>query len=104
MINVYQGRKAQTYPNQTVLGLELSLRCLIVVDKSKSCALSSTESGLESEGNYSFLVGLVDSSELLCELSLGDVSAVGVEDVEDELATRQQAVRDEFAGADRYRC
>ena len=73
-----------TYPNQPVLGLELLLRSLIVVDQAKACAPSTTKRRPETEGDDTLLVGLVDRRKPFRELSLGDISAVGVEDVEDE--------------------
>ena len=93
-----------THPNQPVLGLELLLRRLIVVDQTEACAPATTKDSPETEGHHAGLVGLVDLRKALRELGLGDIRAVRVEDVDDELTTRQEAVRDEFAGADGYRC
>lgn len=87
-----------------MLGLELPLRRLVVVDQAEASAPSTTERGLETEGDHAKLVGLVDGREALRELRLGDVRAVGVEDIDDELAARQEAVRDELARADGHRC
>jgi len=56
----------------------------------------------ESEADNARLVRFVHGSELLRELSLGDVWARGVQDVDDHLAARQEAVGDEFAGAQRH--
>ena len=57
---------------------------------------------LEAKGNHASLFGLVDGGELLRELALGDVRSAWVEDVDDELASGQEAVGDEFACADGY--
>lgn len=92
------------YPNQPVLGLELPLRRLVVVDQAEASAPSTTEGGLQAKGDYAQLVGLVDGREALRELRLGDIRAVGVKDIDDELAARQEAVRDELARADGHRC
>ncbi len=54
-----------THPNQPVLGLELLLRSLIVVDQAKACAPSTTEDRPETEGDDAVLLGLVDSREAL---------------------------------------
>ena len=94
----------RTHPDQAVLGLELLLRRLIVVDQAEASAPSTTENRLETEGDNALLVGLVDRRKPLRELCLGDVRAVRVQDIDDELTARQQAVRDEFAGADGHRC
>ena len=91
-----------THPNQPVLGLELLLRGLIVIDQAKACAPSTTEGGPEPESDDTGLVGLVDLREPVGEVRLGDVRAVGVEDIDDELAACQEAIRDKLAGADRY--
>lgn len=93
-----------TYPNQPVLGLKLLLRRLVVVDETEPGAPSTTECRPEAEGHNPCLVRLVDLGKALRELVLGDVGAVGVEDIHDELAARQQAVGDEFTSADRNRC
>ena len=49
-------------------------------------------------------VGLVDACELFGEIGLGNVGAVGVENVDDELTAGQQPVRDELARPDRDGC
>lgn len=58
----------------------------------------------ETEGNDKAGAGLVDPRELFSEIVLGDVGAVGVENVDDELAAGQQPVRDELARPDRDGC
>lgn len=57
---------------------------------------------LEAEGNDTSLVGLVESSELLGELGLGDIWSAGVKDVDNELASGQETVGNELACADGY--
>lgn len=64
-----------------VVGLELQQSLLAVVDESKAGALATTILRPEAEDGDLFLVGLVQLRELLTELVLGDVGAVGVEDV-----------------------
>ena len=93
-----------TYPNQPVLGLELLLRRLVVIDQRKTGAATSTKVCPEAEGNDTAGIGLVDARKLLGEIVLGDVRAVGVENVDDELAAGQQPVRDELARPDRDGC
>ena len=101
---VDEDRGRTTHPNQSVLGLELLLGCLIVVDERKSGATSSTKVCPETEGDDTVLVRLVDARELLRDLALGDVWPRGVEDVNDELAAGQEPVGDEFAGANGNGC
>lgn len=55
---------------------------------------------LEAEGNDTSLVGLVEGSELFGELSLGDVGSARVKDVNDELASGQETIGNEFSCAD----
>lgn len=57
---------------------------------------------LEAKGDDASLVRLVDGSELLREFALGDIRTGGVEDVDDELASGQETVGDEFMCADCY--
>ena len=57
---------------------------------------------LEAKGNDTSLVGLVQASELLREFALWDIRSGGMEDVNDELASGQETVGDEFACADGY--
>ena len=55
---------------------------------------------LKTEGYDTLLVGLVDLSELLRKLRLGNIGARGVQDINDELTAGQEAVGDELARAD----
>jgi hypothetical protein len=56
----------------------------------------------EAEGYDTSLVGLVDGSELFGKLGLGDVGSARVKDINDELASGQETVGNEFARADGY--
>ena len=56
----------------------------------------------EAKGDDTSFVSLVNASELLRELALGDIRSVGVEDVNDELASGQESVCDKFSRADGY--
>lgn len=67
--------------HQPVVGLELLHRLGGVVEESKAGALATTEVCPETEDGDILLLGLVQLSELAAELVLGDVGAVGVEDV-----------------------
>jgi len=96
------GDKAR--PNQSVLGLKLFLRSLIIVDQSKACAPSTTEMCPEAERNDTVFVRFVDRGELLRKLSLGDIWPGRVEDVDHELFTGQETVGNEFSCADGYWC
>lgn len=93
-----------THPDQPILGLELFLRCLIVIDQRKSGAPSSTKLGAETKGHYAVLVRLVQSSELLGELRFGDIGAGRMEDIKDELTAGQETIGNEFARAQSDRC
>jgi hypothetical protein len=68
-------------PHQPVVGLKLLHRLGGVVDESKTGALAATIVRLETEDGDIFLLGLVQLAELATEFVLGDVGAVGVEDV-----------------------
>jgi len=56
----------------------------------------------EAEGDDASFFGLVEGSQLLGELGLGDIGSTGVKDVNDELASGQETVGDELACADCY--
>lgn len=72
---------ASTDADQTVEGLELLQGLLGVVDESEASALTTTVLRTETEDGDLVLVGLVQVGELVAELVLGDVGAVGVEDI-----------------------
>jgi hypothetical protein len=57
---------------------------------------------LEAKGNDASLVGLVEGGEFLRQLALWDIRSGGVKDVDDELASGQETVGDEFSRADGY--
>jgi hypothetical protein len=63
------------------VGLELLHRLGGVVDESKASALAATVVCPEAEDGNILLLRLVELTELATELVLGDVGAVGVEDV-----------------------
>ena len=63
------------------MGLELLHRLVRVVDESKAGALAATVVRLETEDGNILLLGLVELAELTTEFVLGNVGAVGVEDV-----------------------
>lgn len=70
-----------TDTDETVVGLELLQGLGGVVDQSEAGALATTVLCAETEDGDLVLVGLVQIGQLLTELVLGDVGAVGVEDV-----------------------
>ena len=63
------------------MGLELLHGLGAVVDEGEAGALAATKVCLEAEDGDIVLLGLVELAELAAELVLGDVGAVGVEDV-----------------------
>jgi hypothetical protein len=67
--------------DEPVAGLELLHGLGGVVDESEAGALATTEVCLEAEDGDIVLLGLVELTELATELVLGDVGAVGVEDI-----------------------
>lgn len=67
--------------DEPVVGLELLHGLVAVVDESEAGALATTVLGAETEDGNLLLVGLVELGELGAELILGDVGAVGVQDV-----------------------
>jgi hypothetical protein len=67
--------------DEPVLGLELLHGLGRVIDKGETSGLTTTEVGAETEDGDLVLLGLVEATELLAELLLGDVGAVGVEDI-----------------------
>ena len=67
--------------DEPVVGLELLHGLGAVVDEGEAGALATTVLGAETEDGDLVLVGLVQLGELLAELILGDVRAVGVQDV-----------------------
>lgn len=71
----------ETDTDESVVWLELLKGFWGIVDEGETGSLSTTELGLETEDVYLVLVGLVELSELLSELILGDVGSVWVEDV-----------------------
>ena len=70
-----------TDTDETVVGLELLQGLGGVVDESEAGGLATTVLCAETEDGDLVLVGLVQVGQLLAELILGDVGAVGVEDV-----------------------
>lgn len=70
-----------TDTDETVVRLELLQSLVGVVDKSETSGLATTELCAETEDGDLVLVGLVEVGQLLTELILLDVGAVGVEDV-----------------------
>lgn len=70
-----------TNADQTVGGLKLLQGLGGVVDQSEAGGLATTVLGAETEDGDLVLVGLVQVGQLLAELILGDVGAVGVQDV-----------------------
>jgi hypothetical protein len=66
---------------QPVVGLELLHGLGGVVDEGEAGALATTEVCLEAEDGDVLLLSLVELTELATELILGDVGAVGVENI-----------------------
>lgn len=67
--------------DEPVVGLELLHGLVAVVDQGEAGALAATVLGAETEAGDLVLLGLVELGELGTELILGDVRAVGVQDV-----------------------
>lgn len=82
-----------------MLGLELH-RVARVVDESKASGASTTEGSSHAEDDALLLGGLVHLRELLRELSLGDVGAGRVDDIQNHLLPLEQTVGDELASSE----
>lgn len=67
--------------DQPVVGLELLHGLGGVVDEGKASGLATTVLSAEAEDVDLVAAGLVEATQLLAELILGDVRAVGVQDV-----------------------
>ena len=80
------GLGGEANADQAVLGLELLEGLGGVVDEGEAGGLAATELGAQTEDLDLLLLGLVQGADLLTELLLGDVGAVGVEDVPAENA------------------
>ena len=80
--------RCNTDTNQSVVGLELLQRLWGIVDESETSCLSTTELSSQTENIDLILVGLVQFGELGSEFVLGDVGAVGVEDITVSLLER----------------
>jgi len=78
----------ETNADESVVRLKLLHGLGGVVDEGEAGSLAATELGAETEDGDLVLLGLVEAGELVAELILGDVGAVGVEDVP---AKRQSA-------------
>ena len=91
---------AETVSDEAVAGLELLKSINRVVNKTETSRLTTTVLGLQTENRDSVLLRVVDAGELLTEVILGDVSSVGVENVNDELTTSKKRVSDELSSAD----
>lgn len=61
--------------------LELLHNLMRIVDEREPSALASTVLSLEAEAGDLIFVGFVEFGEFLAELVLGDVGAVGMEDI-----------------------
>lgn len=83
-----------------MLGLELLLRSLVIVDQGKACAASATKMRSESKGNDTAFVSLVEGGKLLGEVGFRDVGARRVENINDELAASQKTVGNELSCAE----
>lgn len=71
----------QADADQAVVRLELLHGLGRVVDKGEAGGLAATELGAQTEDGDLVLAGLVEAGELVTELILGDVGAVGVQNV-----------------------
>lgn len=90
----------KTVSDESVGWLELLGVSDRVVDETETSGLTTTVLSSETEDRNSILVSLVDTSELLSQLILGDVGSVWVENVNDELESSQKWVVDDLSGSD----
>jgi hypothetical protein len=69
------------HPHQSVVWFELLHGLDGVVDEGEAGGFAATICGAQAEDVDLVLVGFVDGGELISEVVLGDIGAVGVEDV-----------------------
>lgn len=91
---------SQTVSDQSVSWLKSLGVSNGLVDQTETSGLSTTELSSETENRDSILVSLVQLSQSLSQLILGDVSSVWVQDVNDELSSGQQWVGDNLSSSD----
>lgn len=91
---------SQTVSDQSVGWLESLGVSNGLVNQTETSGLSTTKLGSETENRDSVLVSLVQLSQSLSQLILGDVSSVWVQDVDDELSSGQQWVGDNLSSSD----
>lgn len=91
---------SQTVSHQSVSWLESLGISNGLVNQTETSGLSTTELGSETENRDSVLVSLVQLSQSLSQLILGDVGSVWVQDVNDELSSSQQWVGDNLSSSD----
>jgi len=73
-----------------------------IIDERKTGCLSTTKLSLETEDIDLVLVGFVEFGKLGSELVLGDVGAVGVEDIDNHLLAAEERVANKFARTQSY--
>ena len=83
--------KINTYADQAVLRLELQGRLEVVIDEGKASGLGATKDGLEAKDKDAVdVVHLEHLGQLLLQLGLRHVGAVGVVNIDDLKAKPQQ--------------
>ena len=86
--------------DEAVAGLESLEGSHVVVDKGEAVRIATTELGAEANEDDLGGVNLVHLGDLLGELSLGDVGAAVVDDVNKHLLPLEEAIDGDLAGAD----
>lgn len=90
----------QAVSDQSVLGFESLGVFNRRVDQTETGRLATTEGSSETENRNGILFSLVDFGQLFSQFILGDVTSVGVDNVNDELSSRQQGVGDNLSSSD----
>jgi hypothetical protein len=79
----YIDASSETYADESVLGLELLKRLDVIIDQTKTSALTSTEGSTESIDNNELVVSnLVHLGKLVAQLGSGDIGTTLVDDVQ----------------------
>jgi len=92
-----------SHSDQPVVGFEFLHRLDGVVDEREARGFAAAVLGAHAENVDLVFVGLVGFGEFCAQVVFADVRAVGVQDIDNELLAREEAVGDELASADRDR-
>lgn len=90
----------QTVSNQSVSWFEFFQVSNGVVDQTETSGFTTTVLSSETENRNSVLVNLVNGGQFFTQFSLGNVSSVWMQNVNDELTSSKKRVGDNLSGSD----